>query len=67
MILKEPFEEAALLIAGALAGCFPEFEDMVEADPVRQEFDPSLESTLETCRRLSVHAIVYCDCVVHPS
>jgi len=43
VILKEPFEEAALLVAGALAGCFPEFEDMVEADRVRQEFDSSFE------------------------
>ena len=41
--MKEPLEEAALLVAGALAGCLPEFEDMVEADPVRQEFDSSLE------------------------
>ena len=33
----------ALLVADALAGRFPEIEDMVEADPVWQEFDPSLE------------------------
>jgi hypothetical protein len=43
MILKERLEEVALLVADALAGRFPEIEDMVEADPVRQEFDPSLE------------------------
>jgi hypothetical protein len=43
VILKEPFEELALLVADALAGRFPELEDMVEADPVRQEFDSSLE------------------------
>ena len=43
MILKEPLEEVALLVADALAGRFPELEDMIEADPVRQEFDLSLE------------------------